>query len=246
MKRNNKRDSEVMWNSGNYIDLGGNNGDSVLWFYNLDMKNLTKKPLYPERKTNITKNFNTFIFEANPFLCEKIYKTVEYVKINTQLTNFKIYCPVIVSVYEGVEKMTIDSDDYASSKYYESNKKVNRYRRVYNVKVINITKFLNENIPQYDFNVMKFDVEGEEYFIIPKLIENNLLSKFDVLYSEFHTGNVNNPLHTKAIDIFEDYKNYAKKNNIETYEETNITESDLLKYNKIYEDLIICKNNYYN
>lgn len=154
IRRRNKIKSNSMWNNGNFVDLGANNGDSVIWFYNLHMKNLKYFVPYPRRTTNITKNFNTFIFEANPNLCNIIEKTVEFVKQNTKLVEFKIFCPVIVSTYEGVVN--------------ESNRNFNKNRRVVNVPVINITKFLSENIPQYDFNVMKFDVEGEEHYIFPQ------------------------------------------------------------------------------
>lgn len=92
------------------------------------MKNLKYFVPYPRRTTNITKNFNTFIFEANPNLCNIIEKTVEFVKQNTKLVEFKIFCPVIVSTYEGVEKMTIDGNDYESSKFYESNRDFNKNR----------------------------------------------------------------------------------------------------------------------
>lgn len=48
---------------------------------------------------NISKNFNTFIFEANPFLCNTIYRIVDHLKKHTKLINFNIYCPVIVRDY---------------------------------------------------------------------------------------------------------------------------------------------------
>lgn len=247
IRRETKYRNYQMWNKGNFIDLGANNGDSLIWFYNLYMKGLKYFVPYPRRTTNITKNFNTYIFEGNPNLCDKIKRTVEFIKHNTELSNFKIFCPYIVSTHEGVEKMTIDNgNDYSSSKYYESNRNFNRYRKISMVAALNFTKFLNENIDENDFNVMKFDVEGEEYFIIPELIKTNLLSKFDVLYSEFHLGDINNPLNKKANDIFYVFQNYTAKMHIETYEEEKITEDQLLNYNKIYDDLVSCRNGIYN
>lgn len=241
IRRKNRIQSEYMWNVGNFIDLGANNGDSLVWFYNLHMPFLKYFVPYPKLESNITKNFNTFIFEANPYLCDKISKTVDFIKQHTELVNFKIFCPVIVSTYEGVEKMTIDVNDYASSKYYESNYNSNRNRKVVMVKVLNFTNFLSENIPPYDFNVMKFDVEGEEDYIIPELMKTNLLSKFDVLYSEFHLGDTNNPLKERAKYFFEDFLRYTNENGIETYEEEKISEEQKKHYTDIYKDLLSCK-----
>lgn len=93
---------------------------------------------------------------------------------------------------------------------------------------------------------MKFDVEGEEHYIIPNLIKNNLLSKFDVIYSEFHTGDINNPLKSFAKNTFAEFINYSEVNGIETYEEEKISEKQLNNYNCIYEDLVLCKGNKYN
>lgn len=73
------------WNKGNYIDLGANNGDSVLWFFNLIIKNRKNSVLYPKINITIKKNFNTYIFEANLYLCGDIQNVTNYILRHSNL-----------------------------------------------------------------------------------------------------------------------------------------------------------------
>lgn len=215
--------NNIVWKRGNYIDLGANSGNSVIWFYNIRMPDLKYTVLYPRILVNITNNFNTYIFEANPFLCNKIYSVVEYIKRKTKLINFNVYCPVIVSTYDGTDIFTIDNNDVASSKYYNTNTKYNTNRKNFTLPVINITRFLSENIQFNDFNVMKFDV----------------------LYSEFHNMYLNNPVSKKASNIFKNFLNYTKENGIETYEELKVTKQQRENHMSIYNDLRLCRNYFF-
>lgn len=241
----NKKKKKVvdLWNSGNYIDLGANSGDSLLWFYNLNMPNIKYTVPYPNISFNIYKNFNTYIFEANPFLCQKIYEVVKYIKKVTKLVSFQVYCPIIVSTYDGTDVMTIANDDVYSSKYYSSNNYKRIKRKNYTLPVLNFTRFVLENIPLNNFNVMKFDIEGEEHYVIPDLIEKNLLNNFDILYSEFHKGIVNNPLKEKAYSIFSSFLNYCNYYKIDSFEERNISKFQLNHYLDIIRNLHMCKRN---
>lgn len=179
-------------------------------------------------------------------MCNKIYNVVDYIQKHSTLTLFHIYCPVVVTTHDGIEIMTIDKDDVASSKYYKSNFKYNRNRINYTLPSINFTNFIEKNIRTTDFNVMKFDVEGEEYSIIPDLIHRNLLMKFDILYSEFHLKELNNPIQEKSNVVFNQYINYTKYYNIETYEERKISQQQKVHYSDLYNELLLCRNGLYN
>lgn len=93
---------------------------------------------------------------------------------------------------------------------------------------------------------MKFDVEGEEHFIIPDLIKNRQLNKFDILYSEFHINNVNNPAKEKGLYNYLSFINYTNNLNIETYEESKISKNQMKHYSYLLKDLISCKPNIFS
>lgn len=54
------------------------------------------------------------------------------------------------------------------------------------VESINFSKFLSDNFSSEDFLVVKLDIEGAEYEVLEKLIEDGTLDFINVLYVEWH------------------------------------------------------------
>jgi len=81
-----------------------------------------------------------------------------------------------------------------------------------NVKVecVDISEFVKNNLNNEDFNVLKLDIEGVEYEVLDKLIDDNLLSYFDTVIVEWHPH-----IRSDKVKDIEYYLNIFRKNNIE-------------------------------
>lgn len=218
-------DTENQFNSISYYDLGSNNGDSILWLFGYKRKNASYHVPYPLFHHFPTTNVNIHSFEANPLLCNAIKENILFLKKVTYNCNFYINCPIIVSNRSDVLNFKITTGTLGSSVYYSKNKTNNKIIRI---KSIDIIEYMKKYINSNDFNILKFDIEGEEYYMIPRLIQTQLLKEFDIVFSEFHPF-VNNPVgKSKSENIFLSFVNYMKCNMIPYFEEYNISK-DLMK-----------------
>lgn len=63
------------------------------------------------------------------------------------------------------------------------------------VECIDLSQFINEKVGDTPdtFVILKLDIEGEEYRVIPKMLENNTFEKIDKIYLEWHPEWNNTP-----------------------------------------------------
>lgn len=52
---------------------------------------------------------------------------------------------------------------------------------------VNFSKFLLQNFKEEDYVVVKMDIEGAEYEVIPHLVETGAYKLVDVLMVEWHS-----------------------------------------------------------
>jgi len=61
------------------------------------------------------------------------------------------------------------------------------------VSSIDIAKFITDNFSKNDYIIMKMDIEGAEYEILPHLLNTNVLQDYvNELYGEWHLGKLKN------------------------------------------------------
>lgn len=60
------------------------------------------------------------------------------------------------------------------------------YEEPYNVDAIDFPKYFQDNASTDTFNVIKMDIEGAEYMILPELLKEPTLQNIDVLKCEYH------------------------------------------------------------
>lgn len=51
---------------------------------------------------------------------------------------------------------------------------------------IDIAKFINENYTENDFIVIKIDIEGGEYYVLPHIVDTGAIDKIDVILLDVH------------------------------------------------------------
>lgn len=142
-----------------FLDLGAHEGESIRLF----------RSQYPQAE-----EYKIFSFEPNPAMVNNFaqFPDVEFHNVG-------------VWVEDGESKMTIHDWTVGYSLF-------NTHPRHYGrepslpIKVIDFSKWMKENIKEDDYVVMKMDIEGSEYKVLRKMIDEGSILLVNKLYMEFH------------------------------------------------------------
>lgn len=149
---------------------------------------------------NIDSEWKCFCFEANPFTYERSQETYkELIENGYNITHFN------KAVYnkDGTINVNCSKDDggpYADGHLSQGSNILldpPDYDHVYKggftyqeeeviVDTVNFSKFLKDNVTQDDFVLVKMDIEGAEFDVLPLLIEDESYKLIDDFYCEFH------------------------------------------------------------
>ena len=151
-------------------------------------------------KYSIDSEWKCFCFEANPFTYERSQDVCnQLVESGYNITHLN------KAVYnqEGTISVNCSKDDggpYADGHFSQGSNILldpPDYDHVYKggftyqeedviVESINFSKFLRENITEDDFVVVKMDIEGAEYEVLPSMIADGSHKLINDFYCEFH------------------------------------------------------------
>tara|TARA_R110000824_G_scaffold34500_1_gene109343 strand:- start:100 stop:705 length:606 start_codon:yes stop_codon:yes gene_type:complete len=184
-----------------FIDGGGWNGCS------------TQKFLKDKKE----KDWNVFIFEPNKYLKDDLSKIVEqfsnavhYQKAisthNDKQTFYIIHTPAAIP-WTGCEKKS------GSSSLLKEKIDWKKYRKDYSgdeksiVHCIDLSAWILNNFTKEDYIVLKLDIEGAEYDVLEKIIEDGAINLISELYMEWHYNKVNIPKsrHDKLLKKLDTY-----------------------------------------
>jgi FkbM family methyltransferase len=146
-----------------FIDCGAHKGESARLF----------RKEYPSAE-----EFKIICFEPNPDL-------VEHFK--DQFFDDIEFHNVAVSTFDG-------EADFFTHQWTVGNTLVSSATRLVNVPprkvpVINFGRWLRERVTPEDFVILKLDVEGLEYELLPHLFQDGSFDLVNKLYIEWHDGN---------------------------------------------------------
>jgi FkbM family methyltransferase len=87
------------------------------------------------------------------------------------------------------------------------------------VKCIDFSEWLGNNFDKNDFIVVKMDVEGAEYELLPKMIKDGTIDLIDIIYLEWHASRVGDEKNLKRFEIEKELnkKNVVIRQSIEWY-----------------------------
>lgn len=86
------------------------------------------------------------------------------------------------------------------------------YSRLYEVECIDLGEWVKNNLSQNDDNIIIMDIEGSEYYVIPHLIETDVMTYFKALYFEGHYQKMND--RSKMFEIHLNIIKWCAENNI--------------------------------
>jgi|GEM_PF-4111572 len=91
------------------------------------------------------------------------------------------------------------------------------YKKPVKVKAIDFAEWLKNIQAEYDYIVVKMNIEGSEYVLMPQFIERNLLDKIDELYIEVHHRKFDLPERIKFRRIENEFIKKARKHKTKLY-----------------------------
>ena len=149
------------------IDCGANIGGSVNYFRNQ----------FKDRE------MFTYAFECDPLNVKILNKVFEGDK-NIQIFNKGVWIEdtkmdMLLERWWGYKNGSVHCGAQTSSTLIKGKKNTPRYSVdsscKFEVKLIDLEKWLLNNLSENDHNILKIDVEGAEYKIFPKLLKNDKL-----------------------------------------------------------------------
>lgn len=162
-----------------FIDCGAHNGCSVRMF----------RSLYDS-----SREYEVFSFEPNP---------VTAALFNEDGVEFQQ--KAITATGDTITLYIHTNDSYACTTYEEKGKMPNcgspkpGATVTEEVESIRLSEFIKNNFSKEDYIVLKLDIEGEEYNVIPDLIKTKATDYINELYLEWHSRWLN-----KSSDIDEE------------------------------------------
>lgn len=132
-----------------------------------------------------------FLFEANPVFNSALVDAKQ--KYDSQGIRVNIFPSTVVDVKDGTRTFYLDNvngehDYWGSSTYANHPDAVKSGSNGTELTAINISRWLLMNTLTRDFVVIKMDIEGAEYDIIPHMVEMGVWSVVDHLLIEWHDG----------------------------------------------------------
>ena len=171
-----------------FIDLGANNGSSVDLFLELFID---------------SREYEIHSFECNPCMVE-IYKK--------KYPSYNIYNSAASTVY-GKTNFYI-GDTSVNSSLREDKYTGMSNRKKIEVECVDISDFIMKSFSRDDTIIIKMDIEGSEYDILPKMLEDGLFDGYiNTLYGEWHLDklkNISKQFHENLIQQLKQ-KNFTMK-----------------------------------
>ncbi|XWW92858.1 hypothetical protein V2A60_000785 [Cordyceps javanica] len=170
-----------------FVDLGANGADSLETF--LQTSEAKFKYDFPAPPWSTHKEAEIFLFEANPvFNVALVNARQKYGAVGMAIT---IYPSTVVDTSDGMrtfylDKVNTEMSYWGSSTYKNHPDAIASGGQGTELSAINFARWLlMETLPQ-DYVVVKMDIEGAEYDILPHLVEMQAWTVIDVLLVEWH------------------------------------------------------------
>lgn len=145
-----------------FVDCGGYDGCSVIQF-------LSERP-----------DFDVISFEPNPEF-RKYYRLLPTKLIAKAVTTHDGSVDLILDPIDGNGSSIISAKDVVNNRSFG-----NDDCPTIQVPSVDLSRFLREVATTTNYLVLKLDVEGAEYEILPKMLDNGTIDLVDELLIEFH------------------------------------------------------------
>ena len=159
-----------------FIDCGAHNGCSVRLFRNL--RNLGQKDL---------EEFEIFSFEPSPSFkedLEKLEVEVIYKGVST-VDGTATFYQVSEDKHGATDRRT-GASTFNHQKAEWNLQAGHRANEELTIETIDFSHWIKENFAKKDFIILKMDIEGMEYEVLQKMIDDGTINYIDEILIEFH------------------------------------------------------------
>lgn len=155
-----------------FLDCGANNGCSVRKFRN---------DIDPENRYHI------FSFEPNPAFsdCFSTFKNHTFIPEAVWTKNGKL------TFYDSLQ-----DDKYGGTVREDKSTGNVDYNNPIEVDSLDFSSWVASNFSDEDFVILKLDIEGAEYDVLPKMIKDGSFDKINLFFVEWHVDKVNIDMET--------------------------------------------------
>jgi FkbM family methyltransferase len=168
-----------------FLDLGGHHGEGMMHFID---------------EYKIDKDWIIYSFEPNK-LSFDVLKDIKYKDCNIIPINKGIWVKDTVLKFrpETTSESYGKNDDGAGSTFIglndwninnDNNSGAGTFNKTYDIEVIDISSFIRE-LSDVEFLLIKMDIEGSEYSVLRKMIDDDTISVVNDIYVEFHDWAMN-------------------------------------------------------
>ncbi|GAO18170.1 uncharacterized protein UV8b_01173 [Ustilaginoidea virens] len=170
-----------------FVDLGANRADSLKTF--LEVEDAKFKFSFPKPDWATHEQADIYLFEANPVFNEALVTAKE--TYQAQGLSITIFPTTVVDVKDGTRTFYLDTvngdnDFWGSSTNANHPDVVKSGSNGTELSAINISRWLLMNTLPKDYVVVKMDIEGSEYDVVPHMVEMGIWSVVDYLFVEWH------------------------------------------------------------
>tara|TARA_E500000318_G_scaffold104400_3_gene110356 strand:- start:2754 stop:3383 length:630 start_codon:yes stop_codon:yes gene_type:complete len=173
-----------------FIDAGANTGQS----------SIILRHVFPYGK-----NYQIFAFESHPEMYNELEKWKNFL-INSY-SEYNEYSIITSNKAIWTEDTSLDffigRPESATLRLDKNPKKVN-YNKPIKVDTLDLGTWIRENFTKDDYVVLKMDIEGAEFDVIPDLIQKRAFDFIDEFYCEFHHNSLSS---VNEVDYFNVLKN---------------------------------------
>ncbi|KAL9102634.1 MAG: hypothetical protein Q9163_002249 [Psora crenata] len=172
-----------------FVDLGANRADSLETFLGHQEAKFAYEFPRPDWATH--DEAEIYLFEANPHFNAALVEVKErYHALGIKIT---IFPSTVVDVKDGtrtfyLDTVNVEHDFWGSSTRPSHPDAIASENNGTELSAINISRWLLMNTLPRDFVVVKMDIEGAEYEVIPHMVEMGVWKVLDYLLVEWHQG----------------------------------------------------------
>ena len=198
------------------------------WSFNRKLSGSTQRGLFLDCGSNIGQGFEFFrkyypnrlydyiLFEPNPH-CFQVLKDKYFVlaKDGVQLKNVAVGTEDGEVNFYGLESEKGGIYAVGGTVLPEHNSRLYSTPSYASIKVssLDFSNFILDTLQKNDYAVviLKLDIEGGEYPVLDALISNNLISRFNTIYVEFHSQYMSSEFASEYRKREKAFLEYAKK-----------------------------------
>jgi FkbM family methyltransferase len=195
---------------------------------NRHLANSSKRGLFLDCGSNIGQGFEFFrkyypnelydyvLFEPNPYCFQLLQEKYSGLSVDgVQLRNVAVGIHNGEINFYGLEDAKGGIYSVGGTVLPEHNSKMYSDSNSASLRVasMNFSEFLIDvfNKNHYQFIILKLDIEGGEYSVLDSLVSNNLISKLESIYVEFHSQYMSNKFAKEYEDKENEFFKFSKR-----------------------------------